>query len=212
MSRKIGRIIVRPLSQADFESWQRSHTSSNIPRQSQDLAENLTMFGFHRFLEMLKQESEARIKNEAFIFGAFLIETGEYIGQLQITDVKRDPYYSCHVTCHILKSYWSMNLAKELFGTAPEIVFEKFNLHRMESTMLTSDSKQIEIAESLNMRLEGTSRRRIYSDNSWRDMHIYAITADETKQSCRNNRSSIMQEAMLWQLRAKIARDLVSKK
>lgn len=60
-------------------------------------------------------------------------------------------------------------------------------LHRVELSVLDSNSRARSLYEKFGFVLEGTRRRAAFKNGRWEDMHVMAILADEWKPSETNS-------------------------
>ena len=60
-----------------------------------------------------------------------------------------------------------------------QVAFGVLDLHRVEAGIEPANTPSIALAESLGMRYEGLSRRRLYVRDQWQDMALYAITVED---------------------------------
>lgn len=60
-----------------------------------------------------------------------------------------------------------------------DVAFNTLELHRVEAGIEPHNKRSIALVKSLNMRREGLSKRRLFYQDAWVDMVIYAITVED---------------------------------
>jgi len=97
-------------------------------------------------------------------------------------DISRGIFQNAYLGYSVLNSYWGQGFGKELAKCAIKIGFTELELHRIEAGIAPNNIRSVRLAESLGMRKEGLSKRRLLLNNEWSDMLIYAITVEEFTQ------------------------------
>ena len=62
---------------------------------------------------------------------------------------------------------------------AIKFAFNELKLHRVEAGIEPSNKRSIALVKSLGLRREGLSKRRLFLNDQWLDMSIYALTKEE---------------------------------
>ena len=94
-------------------------------------------------------------------------------------DISRDIFQNAYLGYGVFSPFWRQGYGKEGSAAILEVAFTTLRLHRVEAGVEPDNKRSIALAKSLNMRREGTSKRRLFVGGRWADISIYAITAEE---------------------------------
>jgi ribosomal-protein-alanine N-acetyltransferase len=101
------------------------------------------------------------------------------LGTLSLFDRVDGPSKNIFLGYHIFNQHWGQGFATEAVAGAKQIVFEDFDLHRIEALVEVDNTASTRVLEKNGFRLEGTAKRRLFRRGEWRDALIYALTAEE---------------------------------
>ena len=101
------------------------------------------------------------------------------VGRASLMDISRGLFQNAYLGYHIYSPFWGQGYGRELVSATIDIAFHDLKLHRIEAGIEPDNVPSIALAESLNMRHEGLSARRLYLRGQWVDVSIYALTAEE---------------------------------
>ena len=174
------RLVVRPYRAADYHEWR--ETLLNLPeaQNTWDMGprapEDLTR---EKFKALLQADKRQRDQDTYYSFIAFEQTTGRMVGSASLMDISRALFQNAYLGYRVHSPYWGMGYGREIARAVIEIGFHDLELHRIEAGVEPTNTRSIELAEALNMRYEGLSKRRLYLRGQWVDAAIYALTAED---------------------------------
>lgn len=101
------------------------------------------------------------------------------IGRIAFTNIIRGCFNSCFVAYHLDQECQGAGLAREAGQAAIPIMFNDFDLHRVEANIMPANNRSIALAESLGFKLEGLSPKYLKINGKWEDHLHYVLLADE---------------------------------
>lgn len=180
LQRKSKKVRIRPLELTDYKAWREAYlTMSSLPRNQWDhLAKKekneLNQKDFKKFI---KQRKENFKKDEIYNFGIFLND-GAYVGTVSLMDISRGLFQNAYIGYSIFNNHWGKGYGKEAIKLAIDIAFRDLNLHRVEAGIHPKNKRSIGLAKFAGLKKEGVSKKRLYIDNKWIDLYLYAATSE----------------------------------
>ncbi|MDP7320693.1 MAG: GNAT family protein [Bacteriovoracaceae bacterium] len=179
---KTKRLTVRFLRSSDYAEWKRSHSSTEKKKNRWDF-EPISLGDEKKlkshFKEQLSRNKELRDKDSFYSFYAFEKKTGKLIGTASIMDISRGVFQNGYIGYRILNNFWGNGYGKEFTQAMVKIGFGDLNLHRLEAGISPYNIRSIRLVKSLKFRKEGRSLKRLFLDDEWQDMMIYALTKED---------------------------------
>ena len=174
------RIILRTLSENDYEGWLEVRTRCRDwlqrweprPANSTHLAEDR-----RSFVGRCAIRERERQLGTAFGFGVFL--GGRFAGELTLSSIQRGPLQSAFIGYWIDEALAGEGYTPEAVVTMLQYAFESLRLHRVEINIIPRNAASRRVVEKLGLRFEGTAERYLEIDGAWEDHARYAITAEE---------------------------------
>ena len=174
------RLVLRLYRESDYEMWRDTYASLPKSKNRWDGGpqplENLTMSAFRKILDAQAQETR---EDRYYRLNAFEKQKGRLIGQFSLMDISREIFQNAYLGYGVFSPFWRQGYGKEDSAAILEVAFKTLRLHRVEAGVEPNNKRSIALAKSLNMRREGTSKRRLLLGGRWADITIYAITAEE---------------------------------
>ena len=173
-------MILRPYKFTDFDLWRETFLSLGEPKNRWDKGsrtkDDLTIAKFKKILATQKQN---RDKDYFYDLIAFDKKTGAIIGFASLMEVSRGIFQNAYLGYGVLNSHWGKGFGKEMVCEILKIGFKDLKIHRIEAGIEPKNRRSLALAKSVGLRREGLSKRRLFLNNEWLDMNIYAMTADE---------------------------------
>ena len=174
------RLILRTLSENDFEPWAEVRTRCRDwlqrweprPANASHLAEDR-----RSFVGRCAVRERERQMGTAFGFGIFV--GGRFAGELTLSSIQRGPLQSGFVGYWIDEAQAGRGLVPEAVVTLLQYAFETLHLHRVEINIIPRNAASRRVVEKLGIRFEGVAERYLEIDGAWEDHARYAITAEE---------------------------------
>jgi len=162
-----------------YEAWRTAHLGAAPAKSASDFEprqpEALTLEAFDALLDRL-----AWLRSQgSHGISVLQRQTGVQLGTISLFDRVEGPSQSIFLGYHIFNQFWGNGYATEAVAGAKQVVFEEFELHRIESLVEIDNPASMRVLEKNGFRHEGTSKRRLQLRGEWRDAHIFAITREE---------------------------------
>ncbi len=106
---------------------------------------------------------------------------GRFAGQLTVGSIVWGSARSAQVGYWIDESYAGRGIIPTALAMAIDHCFFAVGLHRMEATIRPENQASRRVVEKLGFREEGTRRRSLHIDGSWRDHVCYALTVEDVQ-------------------------------
>jgi [ribosomal protein S5]-alanine N-acetyltransferase len=185
MSTLVGRrVVLRPLTSADFPAWQevrRRNAGWLTPWEPArtpgmpDVVESRDAFA----MRCSARERERQL-GTGFGFGLFV--AGRFAGEINLSSVQRGPFQSAYVGYWIDEAHAGHSYTSEALVLVFRFAFEQLHLHRVQVSIIPRNHRSRRVVEKLKLREEGIALRYLEINGVWEDHVRYAITAEEWRE------------------------------
>lgn len=174
-----GRIRLASPTAEHFEAWRDAHLGAGPPQSPTNAParppEECTREHFEALLDRLQW-----LRSSGSHGLSILRESdGAQVGVLSLFDRVDGPSKSIFMGYTIFNQHWGNGYATEAARAGLRVAFGQLELHRVEALTELDNHASIRVLEKVGFRLEGLARRRIFQRDAWRDVHVYALTAEE---------------------------------
>jgi ribosomal-protein-alanine N-acetyltransferase len=180
LNRSSKRLMVRPLSRADFSHWREFHLSRtkkmNIWDRQGNPPETVT---YKAFSSLLKEQKKMRDSEQFYDLAVFERISGRIIGNVSAMNIVRSVSQTAFLGYSIHHDFWGKGFGKEAVLMMIDIAFRDIKLHRIEAGIEPSNRRSILLARSIGLRKEGLKKRAVFLRNQWVDLSIYSATCEE---------------------------------
>jgi ribosomal-protein-alanine N-acetyltransferase len=175
------RVVLRPLTSADFPAWQevrRRNAGWLTPWEPArtpgmpDVVESRDAFA----MRCSARERERQL-GTGFGFGLFV--AGRFAGEINLSSVQRGPFQSAYVGYWIDEAHAGHSYTSEALVLVLRFAFEQLHLHRVQVSIIPRIHRSRRVVEKLKLRDEGIALRYLEINGVWEDHVRYAITAEE---------------------------------
>jgi ribosomal-protein-alanine N-acetyltransferase len=175
------RVVLRPLSAADFPAWQEVRRRNNgwlTPWEPvrtpgmPDVVESREAFA----MRCSARERERQL-GTGFGFGLFV--AGRFGGEINLSSVQRGPFQSAYVGYWIDEAQAGHSYTPEGLVLVMRFAFEQLHLHRVQISIIPRNHRSRRVVEKLKLRDEGVALRYLEINGVWEDHVRYAITVEE---------------------------------
>lgn len=188
------RLIIRPLTEKDFQAWsdaiasgaQSSRSVSGAEMQVPTSQRNLA-----DFQERLKYYRNLRENDRFYHFSAFdRANPSVILGSLSLTILERLIIQRAVIGYHIFPNYQRQGFAAESVKALLAFAFNELSLHRVEALIEVTNRPSSALALAVGMKKEGTLRKAIYDDGSgrgsesWKDALLFSAVAEDFGIKC----------------------------
>lgn len=179
---KKSQVFIRNLEKSDYENWQQAHSCLAPAINEWDMSNwkdsELTR---KKFSNHLKEQSQKRKNEEYFEFGIFRKSDGVLVGFVNLMDFSRGIFQNAYIGYRIFNRYWGQGYATQATRLAIEYGFRCLHLHRIEAGISPRNKASEKVAIKSGLKKEGLSKKRLFVNQKWQDLLIYAITCEDFK-------------------------------
>ena len=173
------RLVLRMPTMADHAAWallrERSYAFLK-PWEPTWPADDLTRAAFRRRLRRYHRE----VRNDTgYPFFVFLRDTGEIVGGLTLSNVRRGVTQSCALGYWVGEPHVRNGYMSEAVACVLTFVFRKLGLHRVEAACLPHNAASIGLLRRTGFVQEGRARAYLRIDAQWRDHLLFARLAED---------------------------------
>lgn len=174
------RLVIRLLEPSDHELWARtmrrlppaqSHWEDGPMTPSETTEEE-----FDALIDRRRIAAESGVD---YFMSVFTRDERTLVGEVHLMDISRRIFQNAYLGYTVNTPSRRRGYAREAAIGALELAFGPLGLHRVEAGIEPDNVASIAVARSLGMRLEGTSARRLFLREGWRDMTLWALTSEE---------------------------------
>jgi ribosomal-protein-alanine N-acetyltransferase len=180
LTKRTKRLVVRPLEIGDFAAWQRAHETRRPPQHQYDMPvrrpEELTLAVFRKAVRTWDRLARA---DQMYSFGLFTRAGGELVGTINLLVVVRLTSQLAWIGYSVFNQHWRKGFGREGLAAVLSIAFRQLSLHRVEAGIQPKNRASIALVRSLGMRREGAPRRAVWIGRGWRDLVVYAASAED---------------------------------
>jgi [ribosomal protein S5]-alanine N-acetyltransferase len=175
------RVVLRPLTPADFPQWQEVRRRNNgwltpwEPARTPgmpDVVESPDAFA----MRCSARERERQL-GTGYGFGVFV--QGYLAGEINLSSVQRGPFQSAYVGYWIDQAQAGNSFTSEALVLVVRFTFEQLHLHRVQVSIIPRNHRSRRVVEKLKLRDEGIALRYLEINGVWEDHVRYAITYEE---------------------------------
>ncbi|HEY8543549.1 MAG TPA: GNAT family protein [Acidimicrobiales bacterium] len=175
------RVLLRPLTPADFPAWQevrRRNAGWLTPWEPArtpgmpDVVESREAFA----MRCSARERERQL-GTGFGFGMFV--AGRFAGEINLSSVQRGPFQSAYVGYWIDEAQAGQGLTPEGLVLVIRFAFDQLHLHRVQISIIPRNHRSRRVVEKLKLRDEGIALRYLEINGVWEDHVRYAMTVEE---------------------------------
>jgi [ribosomal protein S5]-alanine N-acetyltransferase len=130
-------------------------------------------------LERIKKSIEMQERDERYSFGIYLLETGELIGNVTLSEVVRGPMQSCWIGYYLDKNHNGKGYMAEAVRLVVDYAFRELQLHRIEAGVMPHNIASIKVLEKAGFHREGIARKSVKINGRWEDHVVLAIVNEE---------------------------------
>ena len=178
------RILLRPLTVADFEAWREVRTRARdwlvkweprpLPGQP-DATEDKRVFAAR-----CGARDRERQLGSGYGFGIFVgRDRTRFAGEINLSSVQRGPYQNAYVGYWIDEAAAGNSYTPEALVVLCRFAFEDLGLHRLQASIIPRNTASHRVAEKVGLRNEGTALRYLEINGIWEDHVRYAITYED---------------------------------
>lgn len=175
------RVMLRPLTVADFSQWQ------EVRRRNVDWLtkwEPMRVSGQPDVVEdreafAVRCSARQRERQLGTGYGFGIFAEGDFAGEINLSSVQRGPFQSSYVGYWIDEKRAGAGYVPESLVVLARYAFEELRLHRIQIAIIPRNAASRRVVEKLNIRNEGVAERYLEINGEWEDHVRYAVTCEE---------------------------------
>lgn len=136
-------------------------------------------YSFNRHLNSIKYAIECRKVDREYSFGIFLRETGQLIGDIDLTGVLRGAVQSCYIGYSLDQEQNGKGFMTEAVKLVIEYAFKHLHLHRIVAGVMPRNIGSIRVLEKAGFEKEGIARKNVKINGKWEDHVTFSILNPE---------------------------------
>lgn len=138
------------------------------------ITDNFYTLHFHE--TVLRYEYELTLKMSMLRLWVFSKDNpNKIIGTVSFRSITRNFFGTCEVGYKMDHEYRNQGYCQEALRKGFSIMFDEFNLHRIEAIVLPSNRSSIHLLENLGFQKEGLKHQCVKLQGEWRDHFLYAL-------------------------------------
>ncbi len=133
-------------------------------------------------VQKLSGEQERREKGQEikfYIFEKTEVASNRIIGDLCFSNIVRGPLQACYLGYKLDKNVQGNGYMTEALKAAIPLVFNVFNLHRIEAHIMPKNQSSISVIERLGFQFEGRCSAYLKINGQWEDHLRYALINED---------------------------------
>lgn len=173
------RLIIRPLTRNDEKRWTLASKTALSKQDKFDVYPLMPRARPAYFINkaVIAHKNLAR-QDEAYIWNVFLKTTGEVIGWVDISIIKRDPYQMANLGYFIASNHRRKGFSTEVIKCIVEAAFKDLKLHRLEAVIDLDNKASIKTAGKAGLKKEGLKKHYWHQNKKWEDQMIFIATPE----------------------------------
>lgn len=177
------RLVLRPPTEADFETWRKAHLEALPARDKHDRGptdpKEVSRRAWRRLLA--RQRRFARI-DRWYVFGAFERRSGAYVGFVDLATISRGDWNSANLGYVFQNQFQGRGYATEAVRAVIRAAFSKLHYWRLEAACRVDNPRSIALAKRAGMTREGIRRLYWRDPDGWTDHVVFvALAPRETR-------------------------------
>lgn len=102
-------------------------------------------------------------------FSFWLRDSGELVGQCNLTNIVRGAFWACHLGYSIDVDHQNQGLMTEAVDAVVTFAFERLHMHRVMANFLPHNAASAAVLRKLGFEVEGHAKEYLLIDGRWQD-------------------------------------------
>ncbi len=162
-------IYLRFLEEKDAEAMKQLYLRNKEFFQQYSPKRDEAYYTYDRHLTSIKNSIESRKIDKEYSFGLFLKETGQLIGDIDLTGILRDVLQSCYIGYSLDCAHNGKGYMTEAVKLVVDYGFKQLHLHRIVAGVMPTNSGSIRVLEKAGFEKEGIARKNVKINGKWQD-------------------------------------------
>ncbi|PKE06083.1 GNAT family N-acetyltransferase [Macrococcoides caseolyticum] len=173
------RLVIRPLTNSDYESWLKSFLNRKPSKHKYDDGLIDMSICTEVWFQELVEKHQALINNDDTYILAIFDKSGQHVGMINVVTIRRGNFQWGECGYFIHNQFWRNGYAYEAMKKALFIANKVLKFHRIEAHVNLDNIPSIKLLEKLGFEHECIRKNFIYEFEQWTDNHVYYINFDD---------------------------------
>ncbi|MBA4496111.1 GNAT family N-acetyltransferase [Paenactinomyces guangxiensis] len=175
MKMKGTNIFVKILEDSDAEGLLRLELRNRDFFQTYTPLRDDAFYTLEGQRERIRKNNKMKDLDQYYLFGIYLAETGELIGNITLSEVLRGPLQSCFIGYYLDKNHNGKGYMTEAVRLAVSYAFNELKLHRIEAGVMPHNTRSMRVLEKAGFHKEGIAKKNVKINGRWEDHQVLAI-------------------------------------
>ncbi|WP_462411002.1 GNAT family N-acetyltransferase [Neobacillus sp. Marseille-QA0830] len=172
-------VYVRFLEERDAEAMRDLYIRNKDFFQKYSPKRREEYYTLERHLKAIQSSIEGRKLDKEYSFGIFLKETGELIGDIDITGIIRDVLQCGNIGYGLDQGQNGKGYTTEAVKLVVHYGFKQLNLHRLMAGVMPTNNGSIRVLEKAGFQKEGMARKNVKINGKWEDHIQFSILEED---------------------------------
>lgn len=168
-------ILLKPIEMTDAESMFQLELNNREFFQVYSPLRDSEFYTLEGQRERLQNIVGMRDLDMQYIFGIFLKETDELIGDVSLFKVERGPAQCCMIGYCLDQKHNGKGYMTEIIKEMLSFAFDTLHLHRVEAGVMPRNIGSIRVLEKAGFHKEGIALKSVKINDVWEDHQMLAI-------------------------------------
>ncbi|SEN46450.1 GNAT family N-acetyltransferase [Lihuaxuella thermophila] len=133
--------------------------------------------------DRIRKNNELKNLDRLYSFGIYLLETGELIGNITLSEVVRGALQSGWIGYALDQDHNGKGYMTEAVRLVVSYAFDVLRLHRIEAGVMPHNLASIKVLEKAGFHQEGIAKKNVKINGRWEDHQILAIINEKEEET-----------------------------
>ena len=175
------KVLLRPPQYSDWRSWADERKKNELYLQPWEPLWSINELERSSFVKRVRMFERLSHNDQAYSFLIFKSDSGDFIGEVNISNVQRGIIQSCSIGYWIAKDCEGKGMMSESLELIKEFIFNELKLHRIEAVCLPYNKPSLKVLLKNGFIKEGTARKLLKINDKWQDHIVLSFIVDDFK-------------------------------
>ena len=175
------KVLLRPPQYSDWRSWADERKKNELYLQPWEPLWSINELERSSFVKRVRMFERLSHNDQAYSFLIFKSNSGDFIGEVNISNVQRGIIQSCSIGYWIAKDCEGKGMMSESLELIKEFIFNELKLHRIEAVCLPYNKPSLKVLLKNGFIKEGTARKLLKINDKWQDHTVLSFIVDDFK-------------------------------
>ena len=175
------KVLLRPPQYSDWRSWADERKKNELYLQPWEPLWSINELERSSFVKRVRMFERLSHNDQAYSFLIFKSDSGDFIGEVNISNVQRGIIQSCSIGYWIAKDCEGKGMMSESLELIKEFIFNELKLHLIEAVCLPYNKPSLKVLLKNGFIKEGTARKLLKINDKWQDHTVLSFIVDDFK-------------------------------